>query len=1245
MSGQSNRDMTSTDSLIDNTGENLADIYSKLARDSREIRICTGYFYVSGFNLVKEDLENLADPANLGRAPLRILMGATSTDARTAEEIEEGMSLRERIRKSVAKEIEDLNKPQIERLDNLKDFIAENKVQIRVHDPEQGIFHSKGACFRSEVDGSGTATTVVGSSNFSKKGHTQNVELNVMTEERAIAEEFEEWFDNYWANSQEFSEDLVDIIDNNERYQNWKEEQKETTEEFGTHIEPFEMYKMLAYDELGGKVGEGRESPLYYFQHIGYESAREKLDKYNGCIVSDSVGLGKSFIGGELLLDYRNQGKNCLLIVPANLTKQWANLLEEDTNEDGDPYFNLQVDGKHLRVMSISKFQNLTREDVKNLDEQFDVILIDEAHRFRNMGEWKADATSDEDYKGTRRHANLRMLKGKTMIMLTATPINNTVEDLQNLITLFTGANEIRNNANLDFSAFDEYIDISEDRKELVSGDEEVSQKRLDELNKRLQTRSEEISKILNEVMVLRTRNHVKDQIQEEDDIDISFKPPEVHPEEYDLPMAYRPVYDSLPNVMDALHLPHITIKNPQAGMTLKALYKLNLLKRLESSTFAFVQSIETLHDSETRLLSLLENFKEDVHISDIHTISNDNEEEETVTLDEYTQNEEEAQELENTLEDLGFDQGSLREGSQEEVQELADATVGEVINYIYEDLTLLAYFVSMFIGDIGEQAYEVRDNSVELRSWLDSKGVANIPDVPEDELNPTLYPNADLSDAPEATRDFYESVFALREFRDPKIDRLVKILNESEGKVLVFTQYRATARYVHSSLLGHSDSPITSSNSAVVVGGDDHKQEVIKRFAPNASGYQRQLTKSGETELQYVVATDTLSEGVNLQDVETVVNYDLPWNPMRIVQRVGRVDRIGNTDDKYVHNFYPDGDIEATIKLLKRLQAKISDIALIVGKENNILDPNEDEVLERAGVETEKTIGEIQRDEIEDTLKKSRAVRDINELDDTRRNAVFSQAGSDEERAFERLLLREELLDDHDLEPEDFEYAEEYFETTPDERDLLYTCYNYFEGTLGAGVFGLAHIWYDDKDSPLNRIERILCHVPFGKEPQHIGKVRAFNIDADTEDKMVEIEEETVLEERAEIEEITEERREELEAGQSEEQFKQGGNISKEQERIISYLEHLHNKEGIEKADELRDRLAEVGLDHTDEDRILRETFREDERTLMDWDTEDFFEEVEEFLNEYVEKSYQETLAGSSGVNAELMCWGVIEK
>ncbi|MFC7079476.1 DEAD/DEAH box helicase family protein [Halorussus caseinilyticus] len=105
-------------------------------------------------------------------------------------------------------------------------------------------------------------------------------------------------------------------------------------------------------------------------------------------MVSDSVGLGKSFIGGELLRDYRLNNKRCLLIVPANLTDQWTDLLQDATDEDGNPFFNLDVDGTHLDIMSISKFQNLTYETLQEFKQQWDVVLIDEAHRFRNHGKW-----------------------------------------------------------------------------------------------------------------------------------------------------------------------------------------------------------------------------------------------------------------------------------------------------------------------------------------------------------------------------------------------------------------------------------------------------------------------------------------------------------------------------------------------------------------------------------------------------------------------------------------------------------------------------------------------------------------------------------------------------------------------------------------------------------------------------------------------------------------------------------------
>jgi SNF2 family DNA or RNA helicase len=1263
--------MLALDPLVDNTETKLEDVYKKIIPECEEVRIATGYFYLSGFDLYKDDLDNLANPDGLDRAPLRILMGR-QTDARTADEIEEGQSLRGEFKDELKEDISNLNNAQLDRLDRLRDFIAEGLVDVRVRDPEQGYFHAKGASFRAvsdnpsvrEGDDKRAAATVVGSSNFSQTGHRNNIELNLTSQERGDAEAFEEWYDNQWANAEEFNEEIINVIENSGRYQDWKEQQEEkedddTNEELGTYLEPFELYKLLAYDTLGGNVGT-RDSPLYYFQTIGYESAREKISQYNGCIISDSVGLGKSFIGGELLYDYRQQGDRCLLLVPANLTDQWINLLQDDTDEDGDPYFGLEVDGTHLDVMSISKFQNLEHEEVQPLRNEFEVILIDEAHRFRNHGKWDPNPDHEDDYKGTRRHANLRLLRGKTMIMLTATPINNSATDLKNLISLFTGENEIRNKSGYNFGAFDDYIELSAERKKIAAGKEEVSDEEQQNLTSQLQQKSEEISNILNEVMVLRTRKHVKDKIRDDEDLEMSFKPPEVHKEQYSLPDAYQPIYNYLPDVMDALHLPHITIKNPKAGSTLKALYKLNLLKRLESSTYAFVQSVQTLHESERTLLGLLESLPEDEKIDKLRAVQDG---EETVTLEDFVEDEETAEDIEQTLEEFGFDTAAVRAdgGDPSEQDELADATVGEIKTYIREDLTLLAYFLQLFIGDVAKHGDDVSDQSVTVRQWLHEHHAGVLPDIPDDDQNPLLYPRSDLSDVDDQTRDFYEAVFRLREFRDPKIDELANVLQNNDGKVLIFTQYRATADYVYRSLRDNENAPLTAANSAVVKGGDENKQDIVRRFAPEAAGYQETLSESGEDELTYVVATDTLSEGVNLQDINRVVNYDLPWNPMRIVQRVGRIDRIGSTADKHVHNFYPDGDIEAAIKLLKRLQAKINDIALIVGKENNILDPNEDEILERAGVETQKTIGELEVEEIEKSLRKSREVDDYNELDDTSTNPLLRNAGSNEDEAFERYLLKQELNIEYGLDMDDFEYAEEYFDELPGDREFHYTHVSKSASGPRPGIFALAHMWFNDgTDAPLGRTRRAFYYLPFSEDEVREPSVRMLKISPGDEGEPLSGDVSELLDERAAIEDHLNDRLSSIRTTQKKGEFEQGDSFSKEQETLIQYLQHLRdNSSGnlsdpvgevetvSQRAEQLRNRLTDVKLQNTDEDRILRERFRDHPEydRLTAWPIEELFDEIEQFLDDVIGGSteYQDTLVKADDVHARLLCWGVV--
>lgn len=1288
--------------FIDNTDIELREVFRNKLRESEEVRVSTGYFRLSGFAPLAADAASLASPSELGCASFRIIMG-TETDQPTADEIEAGRSLRERLLDQFAGEIEDMNAAELSDLDRLRDFIASGRVEIRVRDPDEGYFHAKGASFRhpqeeetvseeSEDDDSRPATTIIGTSNFTQRGHVNNVELNLITDSPTDASAFDSWFDSQWAMGTPASEDILKIIEESDRYSEWKaqqeaEEEPSETEgvELGAYIEPFEMYKVLAYDALNGFIA-ARESPLFHFQRVGYESAREKLGKYNGCVISDSVGLGKSYIGAELLRDYRQQNDRCLLIVPANIEDQWRTLLEEEADDDGEPLFGLAVDGDHVRIMSITKFQNQPYHEARALADEFDVVLIDESHRFRTRGQWRGHPPAhDDDYRGTRRHANLRLLRGLTMIMLTATPVNNSAKDLKNLLSLFTDKNEIRNKAQRDFGAFDEYIKLSERRKSVVSGNAELdADESLQGITDRLSDLSEEISAILNEVMVLRTRSHIQQQITDEEaeEYEFDFSPPSVTPEEYDLPPVYRPVYDDLPTVMDALHLPHITVKNPDAGATLKALYKLNLLKRLESSTYAFLQSIQTVYQSERQLLALLNQMPEDTPagaladpatLADVGIEIDDIDEEVVTTLDEFGVDADEVAAQATAAADGGnieLDKDAL--GGD---HEFVDATVTDIKAYVREDLALLSVFLKEFVPDIAadrDMGNTVADEWANLRAWLRERNADRLPVGDSEDsggFDGRVYPGSDLNGIEDEARAFYDAVFRLQTFRDPKIDQIVDLLDDRAGqKVLIFTQYQATAQYLHRTLVDErTGSPLDGHNSAVVTGESGNKRDVIRRLSPDANNYRESIEEGTATELTYVVATDTLSEGVNAQDVDVVVNFDLPWNPMRIVQRVGRIDRIGSAADKHVHNFFPDGDIEAAISLLERLQAKISDIALIVGKENNILDPEENEVLEEAGVETEKTIGEIEVEKVEGSLRETREARDVTAYDDTGRNPLLREAGSDERAAFERLLLRRELTDDDDgygLDDTDFEFATDYFDQNPGERDPLHTQVANADCGLDPGAFGLAHAWfeYGDEEPPLGRTDRNVYHTGFGENGrvEAIQHLRRVGIEPDASDVSENSITDAARTACLAINDHVDNRLEAIRNAAREGGIELGGAYSKEQETVLRALEELQRQnagmfdlDGADpaqvgdRAATLEEQFEALGLANTDEDRILRERFREEERALVDWPASKVLDQVESFLDNHVAESpeYQTELVEASEVQGRVLCWGIVTR
>lgn len=1281
-------DSPSFPDLVDNSEEDLRSVFRGQLQQSGTARIATGYFRLSGFAPLAEEIATFPETGEDEMAPVRILMGR-ETNRETADEIESGQSLRERLIEQFNAEISEMegNETQIKQIDRLRNHIAAGRVALRVRDPDDGYFHAKGASFREDdtsdavVDPSGDsrpATAVVGTSNFTQSGHLNNVELNLVTDDQQVAEMYESWFDSQWAMGTEATEDVLKIIEENDAYADWKDEQEEEESDnddqpavdLGSEIPPFEMFKLLAYDALDGRV-ELRETPLFEFQLTGYELARKRLNKYGGCVLSDSVGLGKSYIGSELLRDYRQKGKRCLLIVPANIEDQWASLLEEELGPDGEPLFGLTVDGTHIKIMSISKFQNLTYHEANQLSEDFDVVLVDEGHRFRNHGKWKGHPPDDpdEDYVDPRRHANLKLFHENDMIILSATPVNNSAEDLKNLITLFTSAEELINKGGVRLSVLDDYQEKAKQRKELLSADVDNTAE-VRRLTRELRDLSEgEIDDLLEEVLVQRNRNDIEDKISESEAeaFDFDFTPPTVHPEEYDLPQSYQPVYDRLPDVINALHLPHITIANEQSGGALKGLYKLSLFKRLESSTAAFVDSVETIYDSEQSLFTAIKEADDSLSIA--------------AYADELVEDSEAATEMvHRTLEEFGIDAeaaaadaAALTDGgtvaddgdTPEWAADLADVTVGEVKTYIREDLALLANFLALFIRDIiaDETARgEVSDGWAHLRGWLTDRDAQRIPPAEERDVGAMtgrIYPQSDLEGIGEASERFYEAVFWAESFRDPKLGRLADLLNgyAGEEKVLIFTEFQTTAEYLHDALTDpDSAAPLTDRNSAVVTGNSSNKRKTVKRLAPEANNYTEAIEEGRDSEIDFVVATDTLSEGVNAQDVNVVINYDLPWNPTRIVQRVGRVDRIGSDEEKDVHNFFPDGDIEAAITLLERLQAKIDDIALLVGKENNILDPSEDKVLEQVGADPEKSISEAQLDEVRDGVERIREADTTSDYDAQSQIPLIQTSGATEQEAFNRILLRDYLTNSEELglSSADFEFAEQHLTTPPDEREQLYTVVDGDDVTQDRGVAGLLHQWYEDKEAPqFGREDRQVVHTPFGDrgEVSQVDDLRRIAPPSDAEGEPVP----TALDpptERIEdrLADAIEAMRQSVRQGSV-----TGGreDMPAAQETLCATLERIdevYDLSGVddpdalvERASRLSERLGAIELtQHSTEYRDLTDRLGGD---YTDWSPERVCDAVAAYLDETIEGNpdYQTTLEDPGDARGSVPCWLVI--
>lgn len=809
-----------------------------------DFAIATAFFNPGGFVLLADQLESAGN--------VRLLIGAEPDVAEDMyrlrrlrtdilPEDDRRARLQEALREHHAQIEEDRNlidfaRTEDARVRSMIDWLRSGNVEVRRL--EKGFLHGKAFVVETDKEG-----VLAGSSNFTYAGLTRNIELNLGQYQPHVVGEVLDWFNELWAEAAPF--DIAGLYE----------------QRFAAHP-PYVVYLRMLWERYRHELDRDDPPPglpLTQFQRDGLYRAIEYLHRNNGVLIADGVGLGKTWLAGELIRQAReDRRQRVLLIAPAALRDgPWEQFLREHDLKDvqcvsfqelaADP----RVGGTGNRVLWYDP-------------DDYAMIVIDEAHAYRNP---------DTDRAATLR----RLLAGsppKQVVLLTATPVNNSLWDLYNLIAYF-----VRNDAL--------FLDagIGSLRRHFAEAEAEDPE----------QLSPDKLFDVLDAVAVRRTRRFIKrfyphERIRRGDEeITITFPEPVVHRVDYDLEGALPGLFhrfahaigvdpdddNPLPSPSEfeygdqlslARYAPsaYLLEEDPDTyELQAAGLLRSGLLKRFESSAYAFAQTCRNMAASHDVFLEAL---------------------------------------------DAGW------------------ALTGDA-----------------------------------LAAWAKTDSDEFDPDqIGRGRREPAdLYDRDELGGAVQADRDllldFAHKAEQVTVDNDPKLDALVDELAQiaeqaaAEGidadderdkrKVIVFSYYADTVEWIRRRLEHASteDARLAAFRDrfTTITGSSGGTEDALFGFAPVSA----QAPPDHPDAYDLLVSTDVLAEGVNLQQARHIVNFDLPWNPMRLVQRHGRIDRIGSPHKRvFLRCLFPNRQLDELLGLETALQRKITQAAKSVGVEGEIV-------------------------------------------------------------------------------------------------------------------------------------------------------------------------------------------------------------------------------------------------------------------------------------------------------------------
>lgn len=806
-----NRVIDNNAGLLDEDKEgSVLDVFehylTKAIEENREnsfrMDIGTGFLFFSGFEAVSDKFRKLIDASTVSQiddaewgteAPIRVVMGP-ETSNRTKSIL---LSL-------VTDQVIEYDDEAIE---VLKRFIKNGLVDFRVITERN--FHPKLYSFylRSEVPDDVWA----GSANFSKGGLQNNIELSVqMQTGNQDRELFREWFDKLWEHGEE-DLDVLEVLEN--------------VKQSDYVYQPPSVFfaKLIRYldrDYLLDSSVSSDGSPLLEYQNLTYNIVMERLQRYGGYILSNSVGTGKTYVAAQTAATYqrRSPNKEILVVAPSNVTEEWEEVFEE---------FDI---GSETEFLSMGMLQKQPLEeategdrvfDYRDYTDRFSLIIVDEAHNFRNDSNRRNNL---EDI--------IRQNSDSDVLLTSATPINISPEDLFSLIDLFYRAGRVQQFEKAGLKSHYENT-----RQQL---------KKLDKYDDLSNSLIQDIKKIENELSIKITwriiQEEFKDDLRELAGDDVEYDDPEITEEEYDYPHRYQSeVFDEIVPFLDQLNYEPSKLWDGQGYQDFDNLifrHKWRLYKRLESSLKAFHDSIDNLHK---RFILYYESIKRDTAISesDVASLSTSVDPQEAANATDF--------------ERLGTVVTTYR-SLDSDLQET-------VLSNLKTDINLIEQMLDRIRSSFGH--------------------TSTVP-----------YPD------------------------DHKASRLRSIIKDKltdEKPVVIFSQYSDTVEYLYHSLSGEFEGV-----RRIHGGVSADKEEFVSAF--------------NRGEFDVIITTDMLAEGVNIPRADVIVNFDLPYNPITLIQRTGRALRITNPKKVEVHNFRPSDSIDRELELYEKLDARLDTILDIVG-------------------------------------------------------------------------------------------------------------------------------------------------------------------------------------------------------------------------------------------------------------------------------------------------------------------------